>query len=90
MFGLYVPCAMARRCGGEWFRGTGAGQAAARGAKGRPRAGHANAWKGAGQAAAQSKGGGNIYALLDRNICYYPCNRSPACNKTENVGMKRG
>ncbi len=29
--------------GGEWLRGKGAGQAAARRAKGRPRAGHANA-----------------------------------------------
>ena len=33
VLGLYLPCAMARRCGGEWFRGKGAGQAAARGAK---------------------------------------------------------
>ncbi len=41
--GLYVPCAMARRFGGNWFRWKGAGQAAAQGAKGRPRAGHANA-----------------------------------------------
>ena len=40
---LYVPCAMARGCGGEGLRGKGAGQAAVRGAKGRPRAGHANA-----------------------------------------------
>jgi hypothetical protein len=40
---LYVPCATARRSGGEWLRGKGAGQAAARGAKGRPRAGDANA-----------------------------------------------
>jgi hypothetical protein len=42
-FGLYAPCEMARRCGREWLRGKGAGRAAARGAKGRPRAGHANA-----------------------------------------------
>ena len=38
---LYVPCGMARGCGEERLRGKGAGQAAARGAKGRPRAGHA-------------------------------------------------
>ena len=31
--GLYLPCAMTRRCGGEWLRGKGAGQAAARGGK---------------------------------------------------------
>jgi hypothetical protein len=41
--GLNVPWAMARRFGGEWLRWKGAGQAAAQGAKGRPRAGHANA-----------------------------------------------
>ena len=44
---LYLPCAMARRCGGEWLRGKGAKLAAARGEIGRPRAGpragHANA-----------------------------------------------
>jgi hypothetical protein len=43
VFGLYLPCSMARRCGEEWLREKGAGQAAARGAKGRPSAGHANA-----------------------------------------------
>jgi hypothetical protein len=87
MLGLYVPCAMARRCGGEWVRGKGAGHAAARGAKGRPRAGHANTLKGAGQAAAQSEGGDNIYALLDRLLSYYhPGNNSPASNKNGEFG----
>ncbi len=26
MFGLYVPCGMAQRCGGGWFRGKWAGR----------------------------------------------------------------
>jgi hypothetical protein len=43
VLGLYVPCAMARGCGGEWLRGKGAGLATAREAKGRPRAGMQNA-----------------------------------------------
>ena len=48
-------------------------------------------FEGAGQAAAQSEGGGNIYALLDRNFYHhYPGNSSPASNKTENLGMIRG
>jgi hypothetical protein len=54
---LYVPCAMARRCGGERLKGKGAGQAAARGAKWRPRAGHANAWKGGGRLPHKAKEG---------------------------------